>query len=446
MEPIRYGDIVGLSLPGTYSRITKNNSQEFLHFTVAGGINGSIVFNNGIISLSPFEQYSLLSSDQEWKVTLQQSNENNNEKDNEKDNEKNNERNIHNGARIRLDAIPEESREFQLYLIHKIQVDPIEHVVVLMMENRSFFRVYGYMDPNRDTYVNYSESGKEFRSAPTDDLETPDPPHEIPFVNISLEGEKHDGYVKAYEKYHKERGTPITDADLQDVMGYTIKGFLPALHKMEEFASICSQWYCSLRGPTWPNRMFALSGTSFNWRTTPEMNPNILRDMKDFLKEWHAFKPLHPQRFSIFDILEETKTSFGIYTDSPFSFSLSGDVFYPTFRDSEIDKFKKQAKEGTLPHFSFLEPNFIHYPSFGFIQNDDHPPANPIKAQKFIAEVYETLRSSPNWDKTLLIITYDEHGGFFDPVIPPPAPIPDEISKKMKKILLPILVFAFLLS
>jgi hypothetical protein len=91
--------------------------------------------------------------------------------------------------------------------------------------------------------VNYSESGKEFRSAPSDDLDTPDPPHEIPYVNISLEGERHDGFVKAYltggkkrkkkrkgiksykknipfyylsryEKYHKVVGDQITDADL----------------------------------------------------------------------------------------------------------------------------------------------------------------------------------------------------------------------------------------
>jgi hypothetical protein len=89
-----------------------------------------------------------------------------------------------------------------------------------MLENRSFFRVFGYMDPNRDKYpnpreeggagvafyfiwpqrryVNYSKEGKAYYSSPTDDRETPDPPHEIEFVNISVAGGKPDGFVKAY--------------------------------------------------------------------------------------------------------------------------------------------------------------------------------------------------------------------------------------------------------
>lgn len=115
-----------------------------------------------------------------------------------------------------------------------------------------------------------------------------------------------------------------------------------------------------------------------------------------------------------------------------------------------MDNFREHAKDGTLPAFSFIEPNFVHMPNFGFVQNDDHPPANPLKAQKFIADVYNTLRESPKWKNTLFVVTYpsrvlsphfsftrffffdfvryDEHGGFFDPVVPPPAPIPDAVS------------------
>jgi phospholipase C len=71
-----------------------------------------------------------------------------------------------------------------------------------------------------------------------------------------------------------------------------------------------------------------------------------------------------------------------------------------------MDEFRKDAKDGKLPKFSFIEPNFVHMPNFGFFQNDDHPPANPLKAQQFIAEVYETLRTSPNWNNTLFVVTY----------------------------------------
>jgi hypothetical protein len=71
-----------------------------------------------------------------------------------------------------------------------------------------------------------------------------------------------------------------------------------------------------------------------------------------------------------------------------------------------MGKFRKHAKQGTLPRFSFIEPNYVNKPDFGLIRNDDHPPANPLQAQKFIAEVYETLRNSPKWGKTLFIVTY----------------------------------------
>ena len=68
------------------------------------------------------------------------------------------------------------------------------------------------------SYVNYSQSGKAFRSAPSEDLETPDPPHEIPFVNISLEGEKHDGYVKAYpNKTRTNKGGMCFSFDMIDM-------------------------------------------------------------------------------------------------------------------------------------------------------------------------------------------------------------------------------------
>jgi phospholipase C len=71
-----------------------------------------------------------------------------------------------------------------------------------------------------------------------------------------------------------------------------------------------------------------------------------------------------------------------------------------------MGSFRRHARTGKLPHFSFIEPNFLNMPRFGFPQNDDHPPANPLNAQKFIAEVYETLRTSPKFKNTLFIVTY----------------------------------------
>ena len=71
-----------------------------------------------------------------------------------------------------------------------------------------------------------------------------------------------------------------------------------------------------------------------------------------------------------------------------------------------MDDFKEDAKKGRLPHFSFIEPNYIANKLLRWVQCDDHPPADPLDAQKFIAEVYETLRAGPKWNNTMLIVTY----------------------------------------
>jgi phospholipase C len=87
--------------------------------------------------------------------------------------------------------------------------------------------------------------------------------------------------------------------------------------------------------------------------------------------------------------------------------------------------FFDDAANGDLPPFSFLEPKYN-----GHDQNDDHPPHNVMKGEKFVADVYNALRTSPQWEKTLLVVLFDEHGGFHDHVPPPKAVPPDEFVKE----------------
>jgi phospholipase C len=83
-----------------------------------------------------------------------------------------------------------------------------------------------------------------------------------------------------------------------------------------------------------------------------------------------------------------------------------------------IGRLAADAASGNLPSFTFVEPALHHHP-----QNDDHPPADMHRGQVFLRSVYQALRSGPAWEKTLLIITYDEHGGLYDHVVPPTADV-----------------------
>jgi phospholipase C len=88
-------------------------------------------------------------------------------------------------------------------------------------------------------------------------------------------------------------------------------------------------------------------------------------------------------------------------------------------------QFLSDAQNGALPNYSFIEPRYFPDPILREIPNDLHPPHNVLFGEKLIAQVYNAVRSSPCWKKTLLIITFDEHGGCFDHVPPPPAPSPE---------------------
>ncbi|KAI5066230.1 hypothetical protein GOP47_0018854 [Adiantum capillus-veneris] len=176
---------------------------------------------------------------------------------------------------------------------------------------------------------------------------------------------------------------------------------------LNEFA-VFDKWFASLPASTQPNRQYVHSATSHGLMSN--VTSELLRGL--------------PQR-TIFDNLYDEGLSFGIYFQS-----LPSTIFYRRLRQLKyIDKFhlyglsfKKHAKEGTLPSYVVIEPRYFNHeipPA-----NDDHPPHNVSRGQALVKEVYETLRGSPQWEQTLLIITYDEHGGFFDHVATPISNVP----------------------
>jgi phospholipase C len=299
--------------------------------------------------------------------------------------------------------------------------DPIKHVVLLMMENHSFDQMLGCLqgiypeldgvDINApDPRYNLDTAGSKVFQIPTDEQQVPlDPKHENRFVLDQI-ANGNSGFITDFEK----NVSGSAAGDRQNVMGYYLLDRLPALHELGRNFTVCDRWFSSLPGPTWPNRFFALSGTSSGRVLMPE-GPLNVRPKEVFVQDQHT----------IFDRLSEAGKSWRIYYyDFPSSLLLNRQRRLENLSGYSLVKqfFSDARDETSFPAFVFIEPKY-----FGADQNDDHPPHNIFKAEKLIADVYNAVRSNPAlWESTLLVVAYDEHGGFYDHVEPPQAVPPDD--------------------
>lgn len=301
--------------------------------------------------------------------------------------------------------------------------DGIEHVVLLMLENHSFDQMLGALQEFDDaidgvtsqsaaTRSNARLDGRLVFQAPTKERQMKFDPHHEQVDALAHLQNNNGGFVSRFELAYKD----CTDADLQDVMGYYPLNFLPALHTLGREFTVCDRWFSSLPGPTWPNRFFALSGTCNG-------QPIMPSGIEQLEPHWYT----EQNQDTIFDRLNDVNRRWKIYFyDFPSALVLK-QLRAPHNLESfePIDNFFKAANTASesspFPEFVFIEPQY-----FGVAQNDDHPPHNVMKAEKLIADVYNALRGNPGlWAKTLLVVVYDEHGGFYDHVPPGPTVAPD---------------------
>jgi len=196
------------------------------------------------------------------------------------------------------------------------------------------------------------------------------------------------------------------------IMGYYTKSELPVYDFFASQYAICNRWFASLPTDTWPNRLYALTGSSGGLINTPH-NSDVVRN-----------PPGYNIR-SIFDMLQEQGVEWGVYfSDLPYCLvfrTVAQNAQYSA-RLRDINAFAALAKTGDLPSVSWIDPNFLDVPDGTKIATDDHPPGNVCRGQQFVANIYNLLCASPAWWRTLFIITYDEHGGFYDHVTPPGTP------------------------
>ena len=299
--------------------------------------------------------------------------------------------------------------------------DPINHVVLLILENHSFDQMLGCfksvhaplegVDP-LSPGKNVDSKGDVFEQRPTSVRNTDlDPHHEMEHVQQQL-AKGNSGFVSNFESCYPES----TAAQRNYIMDYYPLGDLPGLHSLGRDFMICDRWHASVPGPTWPNRFFALTGTSSGQVDMPDDGAHQ-GDLKGYLEQ---------QQATIFDRLNEKHVPWKVYFSGLPQSVVLGHQREPEnmARYFRMEQFFADAAgpEAEFPAVSVIEPDFM-----GAGQNDDHPPHDVMKAQKLIAAVYNAIRANGAlWDSTLLVVFYDEHGGFYDHVPPPQAPPPDE--------------------
>jgi phospholipase C len=272
--------------------------------------------------------------------------------------------------------------------------DRMDTVVFLMQENRSFDHYFGTWSIDEGRPVDGLARGMSNANSMGAPVEVyaegakclADPPHSWNRARAQFNGGRNDGFV-----LESEEDNGIEHAG--EVMGYLRRDQVPIVHTMADHHALCERWFCSVLGGTWPNRFYSLAAQSGGvMRNDPGGD--------------YSF-------FNVYDRLQSAGRSWAVYfSNVSFSALFPRDYDRNLFRP--IERFFDDAAAGTLPSFAVVEP------VYGL--NDDHPPGHPLAGQIFIATIYDALAKSPQWNRTTFIVTYDEHGGFYDHVPPPKAP------------------------
>lgn len=308
----------------------------------------------------------------------------------------------------------------------RANLDKIDHVVVLMMENRSFDHVLGYLklkgivpevDGLEPTMGNDDAKGTFRRVRPLGrrkiDQKALDPGHGAADVREQIAGGMGGflrNYVKAFERSVEEHPVPPGfKFDPTLVLAYLTGEDVPVYDYLARQFQVCDRWFSSFPGPTWPNRLYAVTGGSGG--TTANRKPPIY-DLSSFVRRldrdgvswrWYSTDP---------GTLRAIDGRYRLFHDDEFAYFNRKTLF-------ERQTFLDDVREQKLPAVSWIDPNFVDFRLFGPPgSNDDHPPSPIMAGQELVLTLLTALMSSPVWKKSMLVITYDEHGGFYDHVDP----------------------------
>ncbi len=306
----------------------------------------------------------------------------------------------------------------------------IRHVVVLMLENRSFDSMLGMLYPQgpgfdgltgteTNPWQKAGSSPESIRVWTDPDLTpqslcipNPDPGELFTDISLQTHGLSPDGTVDGeasmagfVDDYMRQPATnPAPDP--YEVMHYFTPDHVPVISQLARAFGISDRWYGSAPCQTWPNRFFTHCGTANGYvNNNPTHFPYTMETVFNRLsgagQSWRIY----------FHDIPQSATLAKVWTSAG-NFSQFGTAF------------AADAAKGALPAYSFIEPRYFADPVLNTLPNDEHPPHNVGYGEALIAAVYNAVRSGPGWKNTLLIVTFDEHGGCYDHVQPPPATPP----------------------
>lgn len=297
------------------------------------------------------------------------------------------------------------SRESSILLSEKIK-----HVIVLMLEDRSYDHLFGYLKGEKYEKYGCSKLPEAKHLSQAKYVTRFIPGHEPEDVQLQLEfclnGSNktafecyQESYILKIQKLWAEDSFPLKpDTDEMNDGTSVFKEpekQIPIISTLAKEFALCTSWFCSIRGPTWPNRYFSHSGTNDGLWSNRGYNhaKTLFNSLNENGKSWRVY---------FHDIMESTLCK------QMWTAALANNV-------RRFSRFEQDVRNDNLTDYVLLEPKY-----YGPNSNDQHPPSNVTNGEELILNVYRIMYENMHvFEKSILVITYDEHGGFYDHAKPP---------------------------
>lgn len=324
----------------------------------------------------------------------------------------------------------------------------VKHIIIVMQENHSFDNYFGVLpyvpngqyhagpcksndhscvdgltcqqdssgqlvctnsNPDDDGSLVYSFHDANYCPAPDLQHNWPGSHHEANWQNPAdaLLSTLNDGFV--LENDATEQIDSIESPTEDDTMGYYNQTDLPFYYSLAQTFAIDDRYFAPVMGPTFPNRSYEMAATSFGHLTTDEIYPPS------------GSLGYQPITGTIFDLMDKYHVSWvNYFADLPTSAIFRA---YLSNHLAPTSAFFTDAANGTLPEVSFVDPSFFPDQNINgsWFETDEHPPFDIRAGEYHVWQIVNAVRNGPDWKSSIIFITYDEHGGFYDHVHPPRA-------------------------